>query len=123
MSRKHVVEIEVRGCALVMGDVHGNLDVLNFAAHFARFDLGDELIIAGDLCDRGPNSLGVFEKIQQVNRRYQRTVIHVVRGNHEDALINAVRFLRGVDSGEDYRWEIKEKNYRSVPGEMRGFLT
>lgn len=50
-----------------MSDIHGCLDA--FKASLSTIDLDAEdskLILLGDYCDRGPDSLGVFELVMEL---------------------------------------------------------
>ena len=53
--------------------------------------------LLGDYCDRGPDSLGVFELIMDLQKRYGDRVV-ALRGNHEEM------FLEYID-------EVKDPNF------------
>ena len=70
-----------------MSDIHGCLDAFNTA--LKTIDLSDErskLVLLGDYCDRGPDSLGVFRKIMELQKEYPGQVV-ALRGNHEEMLL------------------------------------
>lgn len=72
-----MVRVEERGPIAVVGDVHGELGLLDRL--LAR--LGDvPLFFVGDLVDRGPDSRGVVQRMIDVGARG-------VRGNHEEWFI------------------------------------
>ena len=75
----------------IVGDVHGRLDGLRDLVRLLGYDddgghpAGRRLVFVGDLCDRGPDSPGVF---RWVMRAAQRNGAVCVLGNHELALID-----------------------------------
>jgi hypothetical protein len=84
----------------VIGDVHGCLDELKqLYGMLCHFSL-DEIRVAGDLVDRGPDSGGVVRFCREKG-------IPAVLGNHEDSVLAVrKRLLRGdpnVNKGEKYK--------------------
>lgn len=78
-----------------MSDIHGCLDA--FKASLSTVDLDAEdskLVLLGDYCDRGPDSLGVFELVMDLQKRYGDRVV-ALRGNHEEM------FLEYIDEVND----------------------
>lgn len=71
-----------------IGDIHGCNNT--FQALLAQLPLqpGDDLILLGDLIDRGPDSKGVVDTVFRL-REYGHAV-HCLRGNHEQLLLNAL---------------------------------
>ena len=88
------------GCDII-GDVHGCREELEELLGRLGWELdaggrwrqrqGRRLIFVGDLCDRGPDSVGVLELACDLVERGQALL---VRGNHDDKLR---RYLRGND--------------------------
>jgi len=76
----------------VVGDIHGRLDL--FDALIAAIEEDDsqrpeaatEIILLGDLVDRGPESAGVIARTREWQKR--RTV-RVLAGNHEEMFLEA----------------------------------
>ncbi len=76
----------------VIGDIHGRLDL--FEALIAAVEEDDaqqpvartEIVLLGDLVDRGPDSAGVIARTRDWQRR--RTV-NVLAGNHEEMFLEA----------------------------------
>ncbi len=76
----------------VVGDIHGRLDL--FEALIAAIEEDDErqpaarteIVLLGDLVDRGPDSAGVIARTREWQKR--RTV-HVLAGNHEEMFLEA----------------------------------
>lgn len=70
----------------VIGDVHGEIDVLNQLldqlgySQNGKHEDGRHLVFVGDLMDRGWNSLAVYEK---VSKMVEEGYAHCVVGNHE----------------------------------------
>jgi hypothetical protein len=72
---------------MIIGDVHGSLVGLNGFLKQVNFDpKQDEIILAGDLVAKGPQSLEVIDKAIQIQAR-------CVRGNHDDKVIRWKGFL------------------------------
>jgi len=65
---------------IVVGDVHGCRIELEALLDRVGFTSGDRLVMVGDLVARGPDSLGVLDVVR-------RTGAVVVRGNHEQKLV------------------------------------
>lgn len=75
---------------LVVGDVHGKLQLLNRLLVEAEYSPGeDKLILIGDLVDRGEDSRGVVDRAIELKREAPDTVI-ILRGNHEDMMLQAL---------------------------------
>jgi hypothetical protein len=66
---------------IIVGDVHGCREELDALLDRVAFANGDRLVFVGDLVARGPDSLGVLDIVR-------RTGAIVVRGNHEQKLID-----------------------------------
>ena len=75
----------------IVGDVHGHvgplgrlLDLMGYAEDGTHPE-GRRLVFLGDLCDRGPDSPGVFELVM---RAVEAGGAICLLGNHEQALID-----------------------------------
>ncbi len=66
---------------IIIGDVHGCRIELEALLDRVAFASGDQLVFVGDLVARGPDSLGVLDVVR-------RTGAIVVRGNHEQKLLD-----------------------------------
>ena len=66
---------------IIIGDVHGCRTELEALLDRVAFASGDRLVFVGDLVARGPDSLGVLDVAR-------RTGAIVVRGNHEQKLLD-----------------------------------
>lgn len=66
---------------IIVGDVHGCRSELEALLDRVAFTSGDRLVFVGDLVARGPDSLGVLDVAR-------RTGAIVVRGNHEQKLLD-----------------------------------
>lgn len=67
--------------AFVVSDIHGCYD--QFIKLLEHWDKADELIILGDLIDRGHDSLKVVQHIITLSQNYKVTVL---QGNHDQML-------------------------------------
>ena len=69
---------------LIIGDVHGCLRELEELLAKAKYQQGrDQLIFVGDLVNKGPYSLGVLKKVQELRAK-------VVLGNNEQSFLQYV---------------------------------
>jgi len=84
MDLKYVkcLPANTRGRDFAVGDLHGHvsllLDILNGHNFDARVD---RVFSVGDLIDRGPDSLGSLQLLNEI-------WFHCVRGNHEQMMVN-----------------------------------
>jgi hypothetical protein len=76
---------------VIVGDVHGCRWELEALLDRVRFGSGDRLVLVGDLIARGPDSLGVLDVAR-------RTGAVIVRGNHEQKLLD---WRRACRAGEE----------------------
>lgn len=77
-----------------IGDVHGRLDLLDRlldlidADHRARAPAAPQLVLLGDLIDRGPASRQVIDRVMQLSR--ELASLKLVMGNHEEVFLGAL---------------------------------
>ncbi|MFT4551363.1 MAG: serine/threonine protein phosphatase 1 [Pseudoalteromonas tetraodonis] len=71
---------------LAIGDIHGCRGSLESLAEFAEFSADDTIVTLGDYVDRGPDSKGVIDFLNELDKR-----CHLVRlkGNHEIMMVEA----------------------------------
>ncbi|KAL9544271.1 hypothetical protein MBANPS3_007706 [Mucor bainieri] len=94
LTRLKVYSPSDQGRIFVMGDIHGSLKEMNQLLEKIQFKPDqDALILAGDLVERGPNSIGVIQRARQLNAL-------CVRGNHDDKVIRlkTYEYQHGLDS-------------------------
>ena len=73
-----------------MSDIHGCLDAFKASLSIVDLDAEDsKLILLGDYCDRGPDSLGVFDLVMDLQKRYGNRIV-ALRGNHEEMLLEYI---------------------------------
>lgn len=78
----------------VVGDVHGELEALDSLVDRLGYDAdgrhpgGRRLVFVGDLCDRGPDSVGTFRKVRELVAAGRA---QCVAGNHELNLLRGQR--------------------------------
>ncbi|MBK9031825.1 MAG: serine/threonine protein phosphatase [Myxococcales bacterium] len=78
------------GRTFVVGDVHGERALLQrLLAELPFIAPDDALVFLGDYVDRGPDSRGVVEILRRLPEATAGQVV-CLRGNHEDALLQAV---------------------------------
>jgi hypothetical protein len=85
------LKANTKGSDFIIADLHGNREC--FDAVIKNLPLGDNdrLFIAGDMVDRGEDSVGVIEAIMKHGKN-----IHVIRGNHEEMTLESIKGLEKV---------------------------
>ncbi len=77
------------GSALVVGDIHGDFDILkSIIDGFTKNDHINHLIFLGDIVDRGSQSIGCLNLLYALIIKCPDRV-HIVRGNHEAISVNS----------------------------------
>ena len=64
-----------------VGDVHGQADALRRLLLDMDLQPGDEVVLLGDLIDRGPDSHGVLVMARDLDH------VHAIQGNHEGMML------------------------------------
>lgn len=73
-----------------VGDIHGCLRTLDALLDKIGLTTEDEIIFLGDYVDRGPDSLGVLNRLARLKlNRYQ---VKMLRGNHEQMLLDSYKY-------------------------------
>jgi len=108
-----------------IADIHGHLKT--FEALLARigFTKADELFLLGDFIDRGPDSKGVIDCVEELKNSGH--TVHCLRGNHEQMVLDAEY---GNDSwrmwlrhgGKDTCISFGTQGYWFVPDEYRKWM-
>ena len=90
---KDIIQLEANtmGCDYIIADAHGKREGLDSVFKKLALKDNDRLFIAGDLVDRGEDSLGVIEAIVKSDRN-----IHVIRGNHEEMTLSSIKALEEI---------------------------
>ncbi|OGE50424.1 hypothetical protein PENARI_c017G02767 [Penicillium arizonense] len=83
------------GRLVIVGDVHGMRKSLEALLDKVGFDKskGDHLILVGDLVNKGPDSPGVVDLAMSLGAS-------AVRGNHDNAVLNAVVEINAVRNSQ-----------------------
>lgn len=118
-----VLEKNKKGKDWVIGDLHGQYDLLQEALNYIKFDKSrDRLICVGDLVDRGPK---VFECLRLLKEPW----FFSVRGNHENMFLSKfgkAGFLHPLDLLRAYLYgdslAIKAKVSISELQELMGLI-
>ena len=113
---------------IIVGDVHGCITELEELLKITSYNKSsDNLVLLGDLIDRGPNSIGVVRKAQELRAR-------CVMGNHEHNLYKWLASNKTSKGKDYYPWltdkdisfiinmptHIKQDNYVLVHAGLRG---
>jgi len=69
-----------------IADIHGHLKTFKALLAKINFTVFDELFLLGDFIDRGPNSKGVIDYIEELKKTGY--AVHCLRGNHEQMCLD-----------------------------------
>ena len=72
--------LEDNHCVWVIGDVHGHFDSMLNLIENMNLGNGDQVLILGDLVDRGPKSSDIIDYVLQNEH------VHAIMGNHEQMM-------------------------------------
>lgn len=99
----HILQLpgNTQGADFIITDPHGCRDLV--AMVIDRLASGDRLLIAGDVCDRGPASWPLFQLIQAEMSKMPQQVF-MIRGNHEDMLLNRLTGSREKGDTQYNEW-------------------
>ncbi len=119
------------GRTIAIGDIHGCADALAAVIDAVAPDRADTVVTLGDYIDRGPHSRGVLDRLVALAARCRLVPL---LGNHEEALLDAVRDisqlrrwlnLGGADTLRSYGWVAggpRRALSDWIPGPHREFL-
>ena len=78
-----------RGRLIATSDIHGSLKLFNELLELIRLTDEDALVIVGDMCERGEDSLGVIRRAMELSRRGN---VRVLAGNKD---LRAIEYATG----------------------------
>jgi len=78
-----------------VGDVHGQADALRRLLLDMDLQPGDEVVLLGDLIDRGPDSHGVLVMARDFDH------VHAIQGNHEGMMLAT---YTSSDASDRWHW-------------------
>ncbi|KAF9197765.1 hypothetical protein BGZ49_001660 [Haplosporangium sp. Z 27] len=97
---------------IIIGDVHGSLEGLERLLTHLNFNTDvDNLILAGDMVSKGPDSLQVIDKVRSINAK-------CVRGNHDDHVIRWKGYLDSLTPSQ--RKSLNLDDDSSIPSDLVG---
>ena len=118
---------EAKAPVVAIGDVHGCATLLREAI-WPHLGSGAELILLGDLIDRSPEPDGdrqVIELVRELQANpetYGLAGVTVLRGNHEQMLIEALAELTPGNASELWVWNGGNPGFLPQAREHRGWL-
>ncbi len=83
-----------------ISDIHGHLATFRELLRRLAFSRADELFLLGDFIDRGPDSKGVIDYVEQLKSTGHQ--VHCLRGNHEQMALDAPSDFRTRQSWLKY---------------------
>jgi len=119
--------VESSATVVAIGDVHGCADLLEqaLAPHLGS---GAELIFLGDLIDRSPDRDGDRRVVERVRQLQEQPDAHglagvtVLRGNHEQMLLDALAEDTPGDATELWEWNGGNPAFLPVAREHHDWL-
>ena len=109
---------------IIIGDIHGCDHALHALLDKIQPSADDQLILLGDLFDRGPESWEVFQTVQKLDEALGERFV-LLKGNHEDYLLaeNLTFSQRLMWDGVGRRATVKSfKKHGSRMEDTRSFL-
>ena len=95
---------------ILCGDIHGCIEEFEELLKLMSYDVNsDRLILLGDLVDRGPDSIGVLRKVQQMK-------IECVRGNHDN------KILKWANNNKQHYQNANQKYYHNLTDDDIEFI-
>ena len=112
---------------VAIGDVHGCADLLEkaLAPHLGS---GAEVIFLGDLIDRSPDRDGDRRVVERVRQLQEQPDAHglagvtVLRGNHEQMLLDALQETDAGDATELWEWNGGDRNFLPAARDHQDWL-
>jgi serine/threonine protein phosphatase 1 len=69
-----------------ISDIHGSHKEMMMLLEYAKFDpTCDQLVVVGDMMNRGPDSGKVLKELKHLEENYDR--VHITVGNHEEMML------------------------------------
>ena len=88
MLKRSILEHNAKGRVIIIGDIHGCLEQFNNLLHKLKFHPEyDQLVLVGDLVNKGPDSIGVVKRAMALNAA-------CVMGNQDAALLTGIARVR-----------------------------
>lgn len=118
---------EIQAPVVAIGDVHGCASLLREAI-WPHLGSGAELIFLGDLIDRSPEPEGdqqVLELVRELQANpeaYGLAGVTVLRGNHEQMLLDALEEESPGEATELWEWNGGDPDFLPAAREHQGWL-
>lgn len=118
---------EIQAPVVAIGDVHGCATLLREAI-WPHLGSGAELIFLGDLIDRSPEPEGdqqVLELVRELQgdpEAYGLAGVTVLRGNHEQMLLDALEEESPGEATELWEWNGGDPDFLPAAREHQGWL-
>jgi serine/threonine protein phosphatase 1 len=118
---------DIKAPVVAIGDVHGCASLLREVV-WPHLGSGAELILLGDLIDRSPEAEGdrqVIELVRELQANpeaYGLAGVTVLRGNHEQMLLNALAEEEPGEATELWEWNGGDPELLPVAREHQAWL-
>jgi protein phosphatase len=121
-----LVKLPRKGRAIIVGDLHGDLNslktILEESQFVKRVETGEKLFLVflGDYIDRGPDQLGVLLKTTELLIENPSNIV-MLRGNHEgpqDVIARPHDFPRKLMQKIGSSWQAVYNEFRSLAEEF-----
>ncbi|TGC09354.1 metallophosphoesterase [Methanolobus halotolerans] len=99
-KERAVVSVDSQ-CAILIGDIHGNLKALEFLLKIRQSLACDTAVLLGDYVDRGTDSISVLSELLKLKIAEPENII-LLKGNHETWEMNIrYGFYQEIDLNEE----------------------
>ncbi len=105
---------------IAIGDIHGQLSMLNRLLDDVQPQSDDQFVFLGDYVDRGDDSRGVIDRLIKFQIDFPQTIF--IRGNHDQFLLDALVEM-GLRNGQRLREMSTGYNRESFLTDMAIFLS
>lgn len=93
---------------LAIGDIHGCLRSLDALLGAVKLQANDLIVTLGDYVDRGPDSLGVMNRLIRLSKTHR---LIALRGNHEQMMMEARESAGQLAVWREYGGDAALKSY------------
>ncbi|WNY27195.1 metallophosphoesterase family protein [Methanolapillus ohkumae] len=100
--------------ALIATDIHGNSDILDFILALGLEKKADAWIFLGDHIDKGPDSVGVLNRLFDLKIQSPKNVV-LLRGNHETKDVNYLSEFKSSILEEPDLFELANDAFKELP--------
>lgn len=99
---------------LIVADIHGDLQALDFILGFADQKKVNSFVFLGDYIDKGSNSIDVLNRLFELKKKAPQKII-LLRGNHETKDVNSFYEFQSAVKDNPKLYKTVNKTFDSMP--------